>query len=401
VDSKVGVISDDNSSSDDSSSTGGSSNSSDTDISSSDSSDSTRSLITYDSSDSDSFIASKANQNMSSSMNKSPICDGERNSFEEWHSKWEVFGQDHRFDEYQCDIRHPDLPVDGHVTVTMTKDEKKALKKNKKAIVSLQISFASTYTVDAMIEGTIDDGEPLKWMYGQIQLALQELYDTYRPKSRLDRIQLDIDKLTIKMADGEHPDVLFEKAMMVQKKYRKRRTKPEWDELISCVVTGTSNAYQTAFTTKMLEMDQEPDGQIVLSAMKKLGNELYLAGSLSRTNVESAHETSLIQFNRKKTTTDQWTSGMQCYWCWKLGHKSSDCKRRAAGEPKLPKPGSKITGAPGSGGGGDSGKTQAPCERCKGKHLFKNCYHDPANASKRPAGWIVKTKDVGTVAIVN
>jgi hypothetical protein len=126
VDPKVGVLSNDNSSSssDDSSSTGGSSKSSDSDISSSDSSDSTRSLITYDSSDSDSFIASKANK-MSSSMNKSPVCDGERNSFEEWHSKWEVFGQDHRFDEYQCDIRHPDLPVDGHVTVTMTKMKRK------------------------------------------------------------------------------------------------------------------------------------------------------------------------------------------------------------------------------------------------------------------------------------
>jgi hypothetical protein len=135
VDSKAGVLSDHSSS--DSSSTGGSSKS-DTDISSSDSSDSTRSLITYDSSDSDSFIASKANE-MSSSMNKSPVCDGEdeRDSFEEWHSKWEVFGQDHQFNEYQCDIWHPDLPVDGHVSVTMTKDEKKALKKNKKAIASL------------------------------------------------------------------------------------------------------------------------------------------------------------------------------------------------------------------------------------------------------------------------
>jgi hypothetical protein len=144
----------------------------------------------------------------------------------------------------------------------------------------------------------------------------------------------------------------------------------------------------------MLEMDQEPDGQVVLTSLKKLGNELYLAGSLSRTNVESSHETSLIQFNKKKTTTDQWTSGMQCYWCWKLGHKSSDCKRRPAGEPKLPKPGSKIRAAPGGGG-----KTQAPCGRCKGKHLTKHYYHDPANASKRPAGWIVRTKDVGTVAI--
>jgi hypothetical protein len=83
VDSKVCVIaSDDSSSSDGSSSTGGSSKSSDTDISSSDSSDSTRSPVTYDSSDSDLCIASKANCNkMSSSMNKSPVCDGERDSF--------------------------------------------------------------------------------------------------------------------------------------------------------------------------------------------------------------------------------------------------------------------------------------------------------------------------------
>jgi hypothetical protein len=61
--------------------------------------------------------------------------------------------------------------------------------------------------------------------------------------------------------------------------------------------------------------------------------------------------------------------------------------------------GSKITAAPGGGGGS---KTQAPCGRCKGKHLTRNCYHDPANATKRPAGWIMKTKDqkdVGSVAI--
>jgi hypothetical protein len=225
VDPKVGVssnTSNNSSSADNSSSTGGSSKS-DTDISSS-SSDSTGSLVTYDSSDSNSDIASKAR--MSSSMNKSLICDGERDSFEEWHSKWEVFGQDHWFDEYQTDVLHTDLLVDGHVTVSMTKDQKKALKKNKKAIASLRISFASIYSVDAMIEATLDDGEPPHWPYGRIHHALKELYDTYHPKSRLDRIQSDIDKLTIKVADGEHPDVLFEKALMIRKKYRRRRTKP-------------------------------------------------------------------------------------------------------------------------------------------------------------------------------
>ena len=43
-------------------------------------------------------------------------------------------------------------------------------------------------------------------------------------------------------------------------------------------------------------MDKEIDGQVVLRALKKLGNELHTAGSPNRTNNESAHETSLVQF---------------------------------------------------------------------------------------------------------
>jgi hypothetical protein len=37
------------------------------------------------------------------------------------------------------------------------------------------------------------------WPYGRIHLALVDLYENYRPKSRMDRIQLDMDKLTIKI----------------------------------------------------------------------------------------------------------------------------------------------------------------------------------------------------------
>jgi hypothetical protein len=125
---------------------------------------------------------------------------------------------------------------------------------------------------------------------------------------------------------------------MVRKKYQRRRTNHTWDELISCIVTGSPLFYQTHFTTIMLKLDHEQNGQIVMNAMKQLGNELYTASHLGRTNVESAHETSLVQFKKKQQ--DQWTQGMQCYWCWKLGHKSSDCSRRQAGQPKLPKPGS-------------------------------------------------------------
>jgi hypothetical protein len=186
--------------------------------------------------------------------------------------------------------------VDGHNAVKLVKTEKKALRKNKKAIASLQVSFSGICTVDAMIEGTIDDAS--MWPYGRIHLALVDLYSTYWPKSRLDRIQLDMDKLAIKMGDSDHPDVLFESAMMVRKKYRRRRTNPTWDELISCIVTGSSLFYQTHSTTIMLKLDYEQDGQIVMNAMKQLGNELYTASHLSRTNVESAHETTREYNNR-------------------------------------------------------------------------------------------------------
>jgi hypothetical protein len=193
------------------------------DVSSSDSSDSSRS---YSDSELDSSATDKIYRynKMTSSIIKSPVSDGSRATFEEWHSLWEVFGQKQGFDEYQSIVPHPDLPVDGHNAVKPVKTEKKALRKNKKAIASLRVSFSGVYTVDAMIEGTIDDAG--MWPYGRIHLALVVLYETYWPKSRLDRIQLDMDKLTIKMGDSDHPDVLFKLAMMVRKKYQRRRTKP-------------------------------------------------------------------------------------------------------------------------------------------------------------------------------
>jgi hypothetical protein len=94
---------------------------------------------------------------------------------------WEVFGQGNSFDKYQSIVPHPDLPVDRHNAVKTAKAEKKALKKNKKGIASLRVSFSGIFTVDAMIEGTIDDAG--MWPYGRIHLALVDLYNTCQPKS--------------------------------------------------------------------------------------------------------------------------------------------------------------------------------------------------------------------------
>jgi hypothetical protein len=138
-------VDDTSSSSSSSSSTGGSSKKSD--ISSSDSSDSSRSY----SSDSDTNTSSvdnnkkkkyKYNKMPSSSIIKSPVSDGSRATFEGWHSLWEVFGQEQSFNEYQSIVPHPGLPVDRHNAAKPVKTEKKAPRKNKKAITSLRVSFS-------------------------------------------------------------------------------------------------------------------------------------------------------------------------------------------------------------------------------------------------------------------
>jgi hypothetical protein len=67
--------------------------------------------------------------------------------------------------------------VDGYNAVKLAKTEKRALKKNKKAIASLRVSFSGIYTVDAMIEGTIDDAG--MWPYGHIHSALLLLLLTH------------------------------------------------------------------------------------------------------------------------------------------------------------------------------------------------------------------------------
>ena len=77
---------------DSSTSSSSTNNSSDkSDISSSSSSDSSRSVYSDSSDESNATTYRKKKNNMSSSMNKSPICDGKRDGFEEWHAKWEVF----------------------------------------------------------------------------------------------------------------------------------------------------------------------------------------------------------------------------------------------------------------------------------------------------------------------
>ena len=48
----------------------------------------------------------------------------------------------------------------------------------------------------------------------------------------------------------------------------------------------------------MLEMDGESNGQVVLTALKQLGNELYTGSALSRTGIESPFLTLRVLKNK-------------------------------------------------------------------------------------------------------
>ena len=70
----------------------------------------------------------------------------------------------------------------------------------------------------------------------------------------LDHVQLNRDKLMIKMTNNEHPDKLFERMFAVKKQYAHRQNgiQPSMPQLIACVINGLSDDYKAAFTTKLL-----------------------------------------------------------------------------------------------------------------------------------------------------
>jgi len=160
--------------------------------------------------------------------------------------------------EEQVEVeKPPHMPENGYdedLDALPKKEKKKAnkcLKNHRKAMCEFELAVDSN-TLSSNIEATIVLD---KFPFGRLCLVLAGMYRVYRGVSMLDHVQLDKDKLTIRMTANAHPNVLFERMFAVKRQYVHRGNgpntiKPSMPQLIACVVNGASRDYSVALTTE-------------------------------------------------------------------------------------------------------------------------------------------------------
>ena len=62
------------------------------------------------------------------------------------------------------------------------------------------------------------------------------------------------DEEKIVMSKSDHPDVLFEQAAIVERKYKHRNCKPTYNELFGRVILGAVDAYRPHMTSKIVSL---------------------------------------------------------------------------------------------------------------------------------------------------
>ena len=146
------------------------------------------------------------------------------------------------------------------------KKAKKALRKHTKAMCELKLAVASN-----IISSIIEETKVLKrFPFGRLWLVLAAMYRMYRGISMLDHVQLDKDKLMIKMTNDKHSDKLFEQMYAVKKQYVHRtNVAPTISQLIACAFNGVSQDYTLDFTAKLLSMRGEIDHYKIIEKLKE------------------------------------------------------------------------------------------------------------------------------------
>ena len=141
----------------------------------------------------------------------------------------------------------------------------------------MEITAAAATTAAAAAAAAIAETKVKKlFLFGRL---LAGMYRMYRGISMLDHVQLNRDKLMIKMTNNEHPDKLFERMFAVKKQYAHRQNgiQPSMPQLIACVINGLSDDYKAAFTTKLLAIKGETDYSKIVEELKEVGNKLHTA----------------------------------------------------------------------------------------------------------------------------
>eukprot|EP00536_Pseudo-nitzschia_multiseries_P015354 jgi/Psemu1/42207/gm1.42207_g len=289
------------------------------------------------------------------------LAKGGEGKVEDWYQQFEAYADKHKYGEMLSAKAHKDLPPKGLLPPQeeLSKAQKKALKKHN--------AFSDNSTGLVVMEKSKlnRDGIP------ETNAKLQKQWPccrVHRVVEELMREQLNQDLRNLKLSAGTPPLELITSIYDLQRKYQYKLVSPALDEL--CV------AFKAALPPYLVQAKGDRAKEMSL-----FGAEMTNVGNTDKRN--------------------KWAKNAVCYWCQEKGHKTYQCEKRKAGEPRVDKKANNNNNNNNNSNNNSSGKsngqkggTPAKCGKCGGRHKETNCWEDEKNASKRPAGWTSKFKDV-------
>jgi len=234
-----------------------------------------------------------------------PKFSGDREDFEEYHDEMSNYAVSKHFDDVWSAKAHRYFPDDTIDVQLRSRKQKKVIKKNNKAISCLRGSFMNSselltfisQSVDAIPEREDPTTYQVKFPHGRIHMVLEKLYKKYRGRSFLDRLRLDKDKENIVMSENEHPDMLFARAAVVERKYMYRGVKPTYDELVGRIVFGATPYYRGFMISTLTTLEKRHGQDVfdknkvdVLEELQRLTTRLYVSRNIVDSDFEEEQE---------------------------------------------------------------------------------------------------------------
>ena len=136
-----------------------------------------------------------------------PVFSGKPEDFQVWWMRFKAYATLIGFAVAIGQTKETDLPDNEEETTTVTHtDENKAAKKrNLTAMYYLTLAF----TTDAMM-GVIFTAQTSSWPSGLAYLVVMALFNKFRPKDTISRVELRMQLAQLKMKPTDKPSVIFE-----------------------------------------------------------------------------------------------------------------------------------------------------------------------------------------------
>jgi len=285
-----------------------------------------------------------------------PKYDGKKERFRFWWDKFSAYAVAKKFDKAIKLSSESDLP-DSHddavdVSTDAGKKQSAAIQRNANAVAALTMAFTTPRLMRIKHRGCTRE-----WPDGLASAMVAQLFKKYGVKADDWRHELSkaLQKISMKDVD-EDPVTLFEQVAEIQVQFNDPNSGREVDEeeMVSAVINAVPNVYvETVATERRLK-----GNQLTLDDLEDaLDSKYRLARGNNKNDVD----------DKEMGLAGVGSSGVKCFTCGAMGHKSFQCPKGANGGAKKPP------------------KFQGTCNNCgKIGHKAVDCWDKEENKGKRP-----------------